>query len=110
MNGIARHEIGDDLKVGRITDLDQGRAHLNYRLAFLDDLEYATRDGRTDPNAAVAVSCRWRPRGHARRNKPLAFFVSSGTKPLIGLQDASLVLDIDNFGDGLDRNAGGVTG
>src|SRR6516225_11588436 len=63
LDRIGRQEVGYDLQVARIADLDQRRAGLDDRFALLNDLKHATSDGCADLHAADRIV----QRGRARR-------------------------------------------
>ena len=93
---------GSRLVPQTLADVDLVRRHKVTDAIRSRDVTTTVKPGTSDVS--------WRAATAVNGTKPLHSSLSSGTTLLIGLQDASLVLDIDNFGDGLDRNAGGVTG
>src|SRR5262249_32092093 len=55
LDRVGRQEVGYDLQVARIADLDQWRAGLDDRFALLNDLKHATGDGRAELHAADRI-------------------------------------------------------
>src|SRR6516225_10010923 len=81
LDRIGRQEVGYDLQVTRIADLDQWRAGLDDRFALLNDLKHATGDGCADLHAADRIV----QRGRARRIDQ-----SGGKAPAYALPDLDL--------------------